>query len=161
MLDEKYRCRIFDLCLAVPFPVGKELRAPDEMPVDIHVEFGQAPLNLPNTMHRYTFEDTGVTVQVDSHGNVLMPSAAARYYVAGGHTVLVDADPSIEQSALRNIVLYYCLPALLNQRGAFALHANAICTPHGVILSLVALAEGSPRFMPFCSGVAWPCSQTI
>ena len=104
------------------------------MPVDVHVEFGQAPQNLPNAVHRYTFADADIKIQVDGHGDVLMHTATARYHVVGGQTVLIDADPALQPHALRDMVLYYCLPALLNQRGAFALHANAICTPRGAIV---------------------------
>ena len=119
----------------MPFSIGPELRAPAEMPVDIHVRLEQTPCKLLGALHQFTFEDIGITLEVDSHGDVLIHTASARYYVIGGHTVLIDADPTLASSMMRYMVLSYCLPTLINQRGVqMALHANAIYTPRGAII---------------------------
>ena len=127
-------CRVFDLCLSVPFPVDAELQAPADTHVDVYVELGDVPHDLPNAVHCYTYTDAGIKIEVDDHGNVLMHTAKARYYVVGGQTVLIDAIPTLAPYVMRYMVLHYCLPMLLNQRGAFALHANALYTPRGAIV---------------------------
>jgi hypothetical protein len=128
------RCLIFGLCLTVPFAVGKELAAPAQMPVDGVVALGPAPRELPTAVHTYAYADSDIRVQVDAVGSVLFDTPRARYHVTAGCAVAIDAPPDIAPDALRYMVLHYCVPALLNQRGCFALHANAIHTLRGAVV---------------------------
>jgi len=128
------RCQIFGLCLSVPFAVGRELAAPAHQPVDGVVALGAAPHELPAAVHTYAYADSDIRVQVDAAGDVLFDTPRARYHVTGGRAVTIDTAPDTAPDALRYMVLHYCTPTLLNQRGLFALHANAIHTPGGAVL---------------------------
>lgn len=130
----EHHCRIFDLCLALPFPVDKLLAAPAHAPVDAQVVFGPAPQELPHALHTYSYLDTAMTFQVDGDGAVLLRTPTARFYVTAGRTAVVDAGPAARPGLVRYLVLHYCVPALLNQRGLVALHANAIHTPRGAVI---------------------------
>lgn len=128
------RCLIFGLCLTVPFAVGKELAAPAHTPVDGVVTLGPAPRELAAAVHTYVYADSAIRVQVDAAGDVLFDTPRARYHVTAGRAVTIDAAPDTAPDALRYMVMHYCAPTLLNQRGLFALHANAIHTPQGAVL---------------------------
>ncbi|MCB9139780.1 MAG: hypothetical protein H6642_15665 [Caldilineaceae bacterium] len=129
------RCRIFDLCLSVPFPVSKEFRAPTGTPVDVYVKFGEVPRKLSNTVRQFSSEDVGIKMEVNDRNDILMHTATARYLVKDGCTVLITADSDSKAAMVRYTVLNYCLPALINQRGVdMALHGNAISTPRGGIV---------------------------
>ncbi|MCB0047276.1 MAG: hypothetical protein KDD92_17760 [Caldilineaceae bacterium] len=126
--------RVYDLCLSLPFALNNELSAPVNASVDVHVRFGPTPHILPDLLHSYTYEDINIDVQVDSRGDLLLRTGAAYYYVTGGDSVIIDAEPDIALSKLRYMLMGYCIPALLNQRNALALHANALVTPRGAVV---------------------------
>lgn len=129
------RCQIFGLCLDVPFPVGPELQAPPHLPVDVHVAFAPAPATLTGVVHAYTYAGSGIEVEVDASGSVLLRTPGARFHVADGRTVAIELTRTgVKPAALRQMVLHYCVPALLNQRGFFALHANALSTAAGAVV---------------------------
>lgn len=50
----------------------------------------------------------------------------ARFLVQGGHTILIDPEPGIDEDSLRVFLLGSALGALLFQRGHLVLHGNAI-----------------------------------
>jgi hypothetical protein len=127
-------CRVFDLCLAVPFPVGSALQAPVDAPADVQVLRGSVPVALPQAVHTYAYPGTSITVQVDGAGAVLLQTAVARFHVVQGRTVTIDAAPDLAASVLRYMTLHFCVPVLLNQRGMIALHANALATPRGAVV---------------------------
>lgn len=128
------RCQIFGLCLSVPFAVGKEMQVSPETSVDVQVSLAPVPPELPNVAHKYVYEESDIDIQVDGAGDVLLSTPTARYYVQGSRTVAIQPEPGVALQNLRYMVMHYCLPALLNQRGFFALHANAIHTPRGVVV---------------------------
>lgn len=129
------RCQLYGLCLDVPFPVGSELRAAADVPVDVQVRFAAAPPSLMDVVHAYSYAGSEMEVEVDSSGGVLLRTPGARYHVIGGTTVAIETTRgSTVPAALRQMVLHYCVPALLNQRGLYALHANAVKTPAGAVV---------------------------
>jgi hypothetical protein len=50
----------------------------------------------------------------------------ARFLVQGGHTILIDPEPGIDEDSIRVFLLGSALGALLFQRGYLVLHGNAI-----------------------------------
>ena len=148
-------CRVFDLCLSVPFPVDAELQAPADTHVDVYVELGDVPHDLPNAVHCYTYTDAGIKIEVDDHGNVLMHTAKAAL-LCGGRTDRLDrrnSDSCPICYALYGVAL---LPAHAAQSagGVRAARRMLSILDAGPLFLLVSPAGASLHCMDCCSNVA-------
>jgi hypothetical protein len=71
-------------------------------------------------------QQLGPFLWADRQSLWLQVPRVARFLVQGGHTILVDPEPGIDEDSLRVFLLGSALGALLFQRGHLVLHGNAV-----------------------------------
>jgi hypothetical protein len=123
--------------LRLSLPEGNRLLPPagGDTPAEVGVSYGAAPLHLPRIVSARRMEDMKADIEVGANEEVLWTTAAARYLVTGGHSIIIEViQPGTPWGRLQRFVLFYCLPAALIQRGQLALHANAVATPAGAVV---------------------------
>ncbi len=92
-----------------------------DAPPDVNIQLSTLPANgLPEG------QQLGPFLWVKQEDLWLQVPQVARFMVQGGHTILVDPEPGIDEDSLRVFLLGSALGALLFQRGYLVLHGNAI-----------------------------------
>jgi len=71
-------------------------------------------------------QQLGPFLWADRQSLWLQVPRVARFLVQGGHTILIDPEPGIDEDSLRVFLLGSALGALLFQRGHLVLHGNAV-----------------------------------
>ncbi len=88
---------------------------------DVQIKFAAVPPDgLPNA------QQLGPFLWVNRDSLWLHVPQVARFLVQGGHTILMDPEPGVDEDSLRVFLLGSALGALLFQRGHLVLHGNAI-----------------------------------
>lgn len=112
---------LYGLQVRSPLPLP-ELPAGPDGPADVVIEEGAVPAPAGPDGYRIT-----------ERGTVLEVAGIARFLIAGGERIVIEARAGASARNVRLFLLGSAFGALLHQRGLLPLHANAIAIGGGAV----------------------------
>lgn len=87
---------------------------------DVEIVRGPVPRSLENPLKN------GVRFQIKPGHLLMQMDGVARFYVTGGHRIVVESEPGSSEADMRVFLLGSVMVALFHQRKLLPLHASAI-----------------------------------
>lgn len=115
---------VYGLVLSLPQSARGLREAPEEAPVDVIVEYGDAPTELNACMYSDEVSEFSWSRQIGADGQVLWSTWRAYHLIEGGAHIVVDHRTGLPRNM--EFVLSFALPVLLMQRGILVVHGTTV-----------------------------------
>lgn len=117
---ENYYYKLYNLNISSSIKFNYMLPGDDNMPSNVHIQYGQ----VPNTLKNYKIK--GVRFQVTPGHFLLNVDNIAKYYVEHGKTITIERVLNSDINTIELFLLGSAMGALVQQRGAPIIHGSAI-----------------------------------